>query len=160
MATYGSEEGVEALLPTHGNIGASSVPTATQLTSWLAQGYSIINRKLGAAGYAVPITASLLTDELAALNNLFAAGQLVQALGLDTLQGLQEERSTTFLTQFWAWLNDLVGSDLIALGVLSITPPATDSLRWRRIRTTQMRKTDGYSGASETVYDQYEYPES
>lgn len=140
---YGSTSGVQALLPAIGALGASSVPTSTQVTAWLGEGSAAIDRALSGAGYTVPIAASATVyPELTALANLYAAAYAAIARGLDTVQGTEENRAETWLTRFRAGLAALAASDLTGVGGTLATP--TSSTR-RRLRMTQLKRVDGYS---------------
>ncbi len=140
---YGNVWGVNALVPVVGTIGSDTVPTATQVASWLLEATAIINRNVSSAGYTTPIvsTASIY-PELSALANLYGAAMALQARGLDAVQGEAENRSETMLTRFYTQLGELAKADLSSMGVTPVTP--TTSTR-RRLRTTQVRRVDGYS---------------
>lgn len=156
MATYGSVSGVSALVPVVGTLDGSSVPNSVQVTAWLEQGYAIINRVLTGAGYSAPVSSSAAVyGELAALNNQFAAAHVIRARGLDTVQGTSEDRSVIWLEEFRQQLSDLAASDLSGAGV---SLASTTSSGRRRIRSTQLRRVDGYSGTYEGDYsDLYDY---
>lgn len=144
MATYGSIQGVQAIVPAAGEYGADTTPTTDQVTTWLAEGHSEINRYLSAAGYSTPAsTGAQVYPSLTALNDLYAAAYVLRARGLDTVQGSEENRSGMMLKDFFKRLEALVGQDLTALG-LSLRPPP--SLKRRRVRSLQLRRVDGYSG--------------
>lgn len=155
MASYGSISGVSAIVPSLGTIGASSVPTEAQITQWLAQGYSRINRKLSAAGYSVPAgSGAAVYDELTALNNLYAAAYALRARGMDTGTAEDESRDVIWLREFEERLTELANSDLSQLGVTAVT-----GQKRRRIRTMQTRRIDGYSrhfeGDADDSTDEY-----
>ena len=149
---YGTAAGVTAMLPAVGRLGGSSTPTAAQVTAWLDQGAAVINRHLAGAGYAVPVLASATCyAELTALNELYAAAYVVQARGLDTVQGTDENRSEQWLTRFYAQLTALV------TGGLPDVPTATATATTRRrVRFTQVKRVDGYSAVhdDDTELDQ------
>jgi len=152
MASYGSETGVEALLPAIGDFDGSSTVTTTELTAWLEQGYARINRVLAGQGYSTPVAASAAVyDELTALNNLYAAAQVLRAYGLDTATGEEENRSDRWLREFWRSLKELAGSDLTTAVVLRLT-----SKKRRRVRSMQVRRVDGFSGAYEGDVEEYD----
>lgn len=157
MATYGSEAGVEALVPSAGNLNNSSTPKIAQVTAWLSQGYAVINRHLAGAGYDTPVTSGAAAyDELTALNNLYAAANVLRALGLDVITGEDGNRAETWIADFRTQLHELVQADLTALGV-SLTATTGTATR-RRVRSMQVRRTDGYSGAHEGSTRAYPYP--
>lgn len=156
MATYGSAAGVQAIIPAVGTVSTTTTPTTAQQTVWLAEGYSEINRYLAAAGYGVPATAdAAIYATLTALNDLYAAAYTLRARGMDVIQGREENRSETMLKDFFSRLKTLAGQDLTALG-LSFRTGAT--LRRRRVRTMQIRRVDGYSGAYEGAVEEYGNP--
>lgn len=156
--SYGTVAGVEALIPVAGSFGVATTPTTTQVTSWLAQGYSIINRTLSAAGYAVPVESSAdVYAELTGLEQLYAAANVIRARGLDTVQGTSEDRSVIWLEEFRSQLTDLVQSELSSVGVGRVDAATTSTAG--RLRSTQMRKIDGYSATYEGDYsNDYDYP--
>ena len=138
---YGSTAGVSALLPAIGTLGVASTPTSAQVTEWLAQGASTIDRALAGAGYTVPVLATATCyGELTALNNLYAAAYAMMARGLDTVQGTDENRSQVWLEMFRSDLAALAASTLA--DVPAATTPAAAG---RRIRFTQLKRVDGYS---------------
>lgn len=153
MASYGSTAGVEALVPALGTLGAGT-PTSDEVTAWLEDGYAIINRYIGGSGYVVPVTSSEdLYEELRGLNNLYAAAQAMRARKIDTTSGEEENRAEIWLRDFWQQLRDMIAMDLTAAGLTATT---TTTARRRRIRTLQLRRVDGYSGAHEGEPEQYD----
>ena len=155
MASYGSTAGVEAIVPSLGTFGASTVPTEAQVSIWLAQGYARINRALSAAGYNVPAgSGAAVYGELTALNNLYAAAYAIRARGMDTGTAEDESRDVIWLREFESQLTQLVNSDLSQSGVSAQT-----SQKRRRIRTMQTRRIDGYSrrfeGDADNSTDEY-----
>lgn len=153
---YGTIAGVEALLPGMGSAyGATAIPGGGGIQSWLDQGAAIINRKLAAAGWVVPVGSSVaLYAELTALNNLYAAAYALQARGLDTISGEGESRSDVWLERFNAQLSDLCSSNLAGVGAT----PTTTTGHSPRLRTRQMRRIDGYSATYEGATYPYDYP--
>lgn len=153
---YGTIAGVEELLPGMGSAyGATAIPGGGGIQSWLDQGAAIINRKLAAAGWTVPVSSgAALYAELTALNNLYAAAYALQARGLDTLTGEGETRSDVWVERFNAQLTDLCASDLAGVGASQ----ATTTGHSPRLRTRQMRRIDGYSATREGDAYPYDYP--
>lgn len=146
MATYGDADGVRAIVPAAApaDFDYSTTPTSDQVTRWLAQGYSEINRYLSSAGYAVPaLAAGAVYDSLTALNDLYAAAYVLRAVGLNVVTGSDEDSSDTMLKEFYSRLKELAAMDLTLLG-LSLRP-STTALKRRRFRTQQLRRVDGYS---------------
>jgi hypothetical protein len=143
--TYGTVAGVQAITPTLGAFGGSTVPTSSQVTSWLEEGAATINRALATAGYSVPVASgAVVYAELTALNNLYAGAYALRARGIDTGTGEEESRDVVWLREFTQRLMELASSDLTALGVTAVTGRPR-----RRIRTLQARRIDGYSGRHE-----------
>lgn len=139
---YASAAGVASRIPGVG-LTAISTPDSGQVDTWLAQGAAIIDRKLAGAGYATPVGASaLLYPELVALNELYAAAQALRARALDSVTGAGEMRSDVWLREFWQSLNDMARSDLTGAGVAQ---SVVVGMRPRGMRTTQLRRIDGYS---------------
>jgi len=153
---YGSETGVEALVPAAGLIDGSSVPTTTQLSAWLDEGAARIDRVLSSAGYSVPVSSGAgVYAELRALNNLYAGAYVLRARGLDRMQGTEENRSDVWLAEFASVLTSLANSNLVAAGASLVTTVTTGR---RRIRSVQTRRIDGYSAENETAVSAYDYP--
>lgn len=145
MKSYGSLEGVTALNPTVGVLSNDSTPTDTQVLQWLAQGYSTINRALSDKGYAIPVVASAAVyDELSALNNTFVVSKLYTARSIDIISGTDEDKATVLREEFERELKDLCESDLTRLGV-SLAPVSTTTASRRPIKSSQLRKVDGYA---------------
>ena len=138
---YGSTTGVQALLPALGTLGNNTTPTSTQVTAWLSQGASIIDRHLAGAGYTVPVSASATVyGELTALNDLYAAAIAAQARGLDTVTGTEENRSATWLERFYSQLDNLTTMPLVGVPLAN-----GGTATRRRLRMTQLQRVDGYS---------------
>jgi hypothetical protein len=155
MASYGTTAGVTALVPAL-NIGAATVPTTAQATAWLEEGYSRINRALQSAGYSTPVVSGAdVYAEFSAINNLYAAAYCLRARGIETATGTEESRDVVWLSEFSERLADLVGSDLSLSGVSVV---AAGTKKRTRIRTMQLRKVDGYSGAFEGDSIEYDNP--
>ena len=153
---YGSETGVEALVPAAGAIGVSSLPTTAQLADWIDEGAGRIDRILISAGYSAPVvTGTLLYPELRALNNLYAAAYLLRARGLDTIQGTEQNKTQQWLAEFDRTLNNLAHSNLVAMGATLLV---LTSIRRVRVRSLQTRRIDGYSAAVEDAISIYDYP--
>lgn len=148
---YGTTAGVSALVPAVGVLGASSLPTAAQVTTWLAQGAAAIDRVLGGAGYVAPVSPSAAVyPELTALNELYAAAYVVMARGLDSATGENESRSGEWLDRFYKRLGELAAADLSALGVSTAGASAAAVAAYdNRLRTRPLRRLDGWAAASE-----------
>ena len=145
--SYGSVSGVEAIVPAIAGSGfdGSSTPTSTQVTAWLDEAYSLINATLSGAGYQIPVSATAdAYDLLQALENLYGAAYALRARGMETHHDEEERASETYLKDFHSRLKTLVGMDLTGMG-LTLRPASTSKTRLRRLRSTQMRRIDGYS---------------
>ena len=141
---YGDFLGVDALLP-GAHLGDLSTPDEPNIMQWLKEGAAEIDVALSAAGYVVPVSpGGIVFTRLTALNNLYAAAYTLRARGLDVLVGETEMRSDIWLREFRDGLAALVASDLTGVGV---SLRQTSSSPRHGIRTTQMRRVDGYSGA-------------
>lgn len=145
MATYGSAEGANALVPTW---NGSTNPTIVQVDTWLAEAHAKINRAVASAGYVAPVAPSTvaLYPELTGLENLYAGAYILRSIAVDVASGETEDRSEVWLKDFYGQLKDLAASNLSLLGA-TLLPSSTVGRR-RRIRTLQMRKVDGYSRGS------------
>lgn len=151
---YGDVSGVNALIPGVGTIDQASVPTDTEVEGWLAEASAMVDSALAGAGYSIGIdTSAAIYPVLEAMTQLYAAATVLQAQGIDTNSGAEENRSEKMFARFYKWLGLINGSYLEALGVpIAATPP-----RSRRRRTTQLRRVDGYSGTYEGSTMQYSY---
>jgi hypothetical protein len=139
---YATVLGVASRIPGVG-LNAISTPDSGQVDTWIEQGASIIDRKLAGAGYATPVgSTALLYPELVALNELYAAAQVLRARALDSVTGAGEMRSDVWMREFWQSLNDMAKSDLTGAGVAQAN---VTGQKPRGMRTTQMRRVDGYS---------------
>lgn len=144
MTTYGSVQGVEALVPEIGMIDNGTTPSFLQVEAWLAEAYAKINRAIANAGYSVPVGSSAaLYPELTGLENLYGAAFVLRARGIDTASGETETASDRWLAEFRTALTDLAASNLALLGASAL--PSTTTTRRRRLRTLQLRRIDGYS---------------
>lgn len=152
---YGTSAGVTALVPALGTFSGSSIPTSTQVTAWIAEGDGRINRALASRGYVTPVVSGDAYTEITALSNLYAAAYCLRARGLDTGTGENESRDIIWLAEFERRLAGLVTSDLTLSGVSLVT---TGTQRRSRIRSMQLRRIDGYSGANEGSATEYTYP--
>lgn len=142
---YGTVADAAALVPGGGALNESSTPTDAQALNWMHEGAAIIDRYLAGAGYAIPAPSTAAARyELAALNNLYTAAQILAARGMDTVQGETENRSEVMLNRFFEQLRELAASNLAALG---LTPATTNGVPVSRLRTRQLRRVDGYSYA-------------
>lgn len=149
MPTYGSVDGVTALVPTLGELSEISTPTATGIEAWLAEAYAKINRAIGNAGYSTPIGSSVaLYPELTGLENLYAAAYALRSTGIDVASGETESRSEVWLRDFYSQLGGLAASNLALAGATPL--PATTTGYRRRIRTIQTRKVDGFARGNVT----------
>jgi hypothetical protein len=154
---YGTVAGVEALLPGMGSAyAAAAVPASPDVEAFLEQGAAFINVRLAAAGWAVPVgSGAALYPALAALNNDYAAAYAVRARGLDTVTGEGERISDVWLARFHEQLNALCASDLSGVGGTTTTTAG----RRLRLRSTQLRRVDGYSAAQESATYPNDYPD-
>lgn len=152
---YGTEMGVRARIPGLG-VSAVSTPDSSQISTWLEQGSALVDRVLSGGGYAVPVPGdATVYAELTALAEQYAAAHALRARGLDTLTGEGEARSDVWLREVMTTLREMANSDLTGLGV---SQARVEGVRRQRIRTTQLRRIDGYSATYETATRAYTYP--
>jgi hypothetical protein len=144
---YGSLDGVTALLPALGVLTPNSTPTDGQVTTWLSEASAIIDRTLSSAGWVVPApVGAAVIPELNGLANLYAAAQGVMARGLDGASGDNESRSGDWLERFDKQLEKLAASNLTLFGISLAPSPTEPTPTYRRpLRTTQLRRIDGYA---------------
>lgn len=151
--SYGSIDGIMALSPAVGVIDNDSTPNTAQVEDWLTEGATLINAALSAAGYTVPAArTAAVYPSLRALNVLYATAYTLRARGLDVMQGREESRSETYLTDFHSRLKLLASSDLTAMGLTLRTSPSV-AMR-RGVRSMQLRRVDGYSAAYSGLTDE------
>jgi hypothetical protein len=145
---YGTVAGANALVPAQ-TISTLTTPSTAQVTTWCAEADAIINRTIASAGYSVPVgSAATLYTELVGLSNLYGAAYILRAVGIDSAGGEEEERSEIWLRDFHARLAAVASANLAALGATAQTGVTN---RRRRIRSMQLRRVDGYSGAHEEL---------
>jgi hypothetical protein len=148
VASYGSVAGVEQIAVQAAPINDDTNPTSTTVETWLAEGKSIIDQRLSSAGYTVPVTVeAAVYPSITALNNLYGAAYVLRAKGLTAVEGQREAVSETYLKDFYRRLDMLLEADLTVVGIPLLTTPSTNARR--RIRSTQMRRVDGYSDPTE-----------
>jgi hypothetical protein len=144
---YGTPNGVAARVPSL-RLGQANSPDEFQVETWLTEGAVWIDRTLAASGYTVPVDeAAALHTELVAIGEQYAAAQALRARGLDAMTGGTEDRSTVLMREVTQRLNSLAEQDLTAVGL--VLRPLVTGQRNRRLRSVQMRRMDGYSGARE-----------
>lgn len=151
----GTVAGVSALVPGVGVIGPTSLPSNAQVESWLTEATVLVQGALAGAGYVIDVDEdAIIYPALSAMTQLYAAATLKAAQGIDTNSGADENSSEKMFARFYKWLSLLKGGNLEMLGVSVSTTPT----RSRRIRTTQVRRVDGYSATYEGSATQYSYP--
>jgi hypothetical protein len=142
MATYGSEAGIEGINAHFvGGYTASTIPTSTQVATFLSDGYAALNMILAQAGYTTPAVSGTAFDVLARLNNLFAAACAEEAVNLSTAGLDQESRSQRLWERYRIELAAFLAGDLTLAG---LAHAATAPVR-KSIRSVGLRKRDGYA---------------
>lgn len=142
MATYGSEAGVEAINAHFtGGYTASTIPTSTQVATFLSDGYAALNLRLAAAGYTTPAVSGTAFDVLARLNNLYGAACAEEAVNLSTAGMAEESRSQRLWGRYDAELNALLAGDLTLAGLTM----ASGAKPRRGIRSLATRRRDGFA---------------
>jgi len=142
MATYGSEAGVEAINAHFvGGYTSATIPTSTQITTFLADGYAALNMRLALAGYTTPATSGTAYDVLARLNNLYAAACAEEAVNLSTAGLAEESRSERLWKRYDNELLAFLAGDLTLTGLTM----ATAAKPRRGVRSVAARKRDGYA---------------
>lgn len=145
MASYGTEQGVEAI-NSHkaGGYTPTSTPTALAVSQFLEQGYAYLNMALAKLGYSTPVSASAgCYPLLARLNNLFAAAAAEQSTNISTAGPGEETRSDKLWRQFKDELDMLLGGDLTYVGLTLV--PTTTTRRNRQVRSLPLRRRDGFA---------------
>lgn len=151
----GTLAGVEALVPTVGTLGDDSTPTGAQVETWLNEASVLVNGALVGAGYSTVVAGdAAIYPALQAMTQLYAGAYVLRARGLDTLSGGDEAKSEQWMRDFYKRLAWLSSGNLEELGVTVLTTTP----RRRRLRTTQIRRIDGYSATYEGSTVAYEHP--
>jgi len=154
---YGDLDGVSALLPSIGEYSSTSTPTEAQVYTWLDEASALINGALAGAGYSITVAGdALILPVLSGMTQLYAAANVLQARGLDSTSGGDENKSELMFRRFYAQLKLFGGGNLDLLGVTVLASVA--SANSRRMRTRQTRRIDGYSATYEGSATAYEYP--
>jgi hypothetical protein len=91
-----------SLLGPDSDFSGNTVPSASAVVNWLADGYSIINAQLASVGYATPAASTTaIYWHLKHLNTLYAAG-FAELSRVNTTVGPGERtRGQVFLDMFW-----------------------------------------------------------
>jgi len=106
VSTYAATSDVadlcRSLLGSEVDFSGTSIPSASAVVNWLADGYSIVNAQLANAGYATPAAStSGIYPHLKQLNALYAAG-FAELSRVNTTVGPGERtRGQVFLDMFW-----------------------------------------------------------
>ncbi len=149
--SYGSVEGVEALFPVIGDLDETTIPKSSDVTTWLAQGYSIINRAILDKGYSTPVlNTSPIYDELVYLNHLFCHFLGLRARGLDTITGEEQDKATILEEAFNEQLKSLCNSNLANMGLTPIVGEDEDIDGTvfgvnNRLGVVKLSRRDGYN---------------
>lgn len=153
---YGSLEGVSALVPSVGVFDAITTPSDAQVSVWLQEASTLIDSTLATVGYNTTVASTAaIAPVLSAMAQLYAAATVLQARGLDSVTGENENKSEKMFKRFYGQLHLLSDSHLEELGV---TVKITSRARRRRLRTVQTRRIDGYSATYEGRARTYLYP--
>jgi len=153
MASYGTEQGVEAINAHYVNgYGTASAPTALAVRQFLEQGYAYLNTVLAKLGYATPIASAVACYPLLQrLNNLYAAAATEQATNISTAGPGEQTRSEKLWAQFKDELGLFTEGDLTLAG---LTRTATTPAR-RRVRSLELRRRDGYAAVQDPDNTEY-----
>lgn len=122
MGGYCSSSDVAALTPNLVNAAsdysASTVPTQTQLNTWISAGSSLIDNALKSRGYAVPTdTTTSPFIQLRDLNTLYAAAKAEMARANTRLAPGERTRGQVFAEDFRKGLEDFFQQDLSLAGL-------------------------------------------
>ena len=153
MATYGSAAGVEGINAHLGAVYSSStMPTSTQVATFLSDGYAALNTRLLLAGYTAPVTNTTVAGYamLTRLNNLYAAACAEQATNLN-LGGGEDTRAAALWARYEAEVAMLLAGDCTLLG---FARGGSAPVR-RRVRSLPLRHYDGYAINSDDVSSEY-----
>ena len=136
---YGSVDGVEAHVPTIGNIGNATVPTSSQVVTWLQEASAIIDRMLTTAGYTTPVASTSANyNELVGLANLYAAARTLQSRNIETPTAEATARWQVMLEEFYSRLTAISTSTLTGVASVDSGAGATP----RRVRTFRSVRVD------------------
>ncbi len=100
------------------NFTATSRPTLVSVNAWLDRGAAVIDSRLLAQGYSIPIeTSATVYDELIDLNAIYAVSRAESTRMSSRVAITERSRSQAFKTQFDQELAALLKSDLSQAGV-------------------------------------------
>lgn len=154
MASYGTEQGVEAINAHYvTGYGSASVPTALAVQQFLEQGYAYLNVVLAQRGYVTPVASTVACYPLLQrLNNLYAAAATEQATNISTAGPGEQTRSEKLWAQFKDELGLFTAGDLTAAG-LTLAPVTTTART--RVRSLELRRRDGYAAVQDPDNTEY-----
>jgi len=96
----------------------SSCPTRQQVDGWLSSGCSIIEARLSALGYSVPVSQGTRAyDWLSDLNTLFGVSRAELSRTTATIGPGERSRGELFSEMFYDGLDRLADIDLSSMGV-------------------------------------------
>lgn len=101
------------------NFSDSSVPTLTQVNSWLSSGCAIIVSRLSACGFSAPTSGTDAYNMLADLNALFGAARAELARTNVQISVDSRTRGQVFEAAFKKGLDDFLAMNLEELGLTS-----------------------------------------
>jgi len=106
------------ILNVEDNFSTSTSPTLTEVNVWLSSGCSILETRLAAAGYSVPVaTTSRAYDWLKQLNTFYGVA-MAEWSRTNVITGPGERtRGQRFEEMFWNGLDTFLKSDLTQLGI-------------------------------------------
>lgn len=100
-----------------GQFTITTRPSKDAVTRFLNAGYSIINARLGAAGYSTPVDSSAaIYNQLVDLESLYGAARAESVRMTARVAVTERTRAQYFMTEFEKGLDKLVATDLSGAG--------------------------------------------
>lgn len=97
---------------------ANTLPTSTDITTWLAQGYARVNRALAGQGYTTPVTSSAACyEEVVQCEILYAAAMGHTVKNVQRASADQWTKGEVYMDRHRKALADLLASDLSRAGL-------------------------------------------
>lgn len=106
------------LLGQEENFTKTTSPTEAAVQRWLTRGAGIINTRLAAKGYGVPVeTSATVYDQIVDINALYGASKAESTRMSSRVAVTERTRSQMFKSDFDKQLKELLVSDLSQAGV-------------------------------------------
>jgi hypothetical protein len=96
----------------------TTIPTDTDVTNWLTEGYAIINTALASRGYSTPVaSAATCYAQVAGLEALYGAAQAHSARAVQVTSADEATKGQVIMRIFRDGVKNLLSQDLSLAGV-------------------------------------------